>query len=142
MSIFVLISKEENPYNLSLNVSQNFPGSEAGISFTLIRFALLQPRRIGVCNLSSQKSQLTESESQQHLTSNILKLELPLRLPNASFYSGKEEVLCSNYEGIESSFKGISSSHQGVCSLRKDIHEPQKSGSATARFFLEASRNY
>ena len=56
MSIFVLISKEENPYNLSLDVAQDFSGSEAGVSFTLISSALLQPRQIEVCNLSSQNS--------------------------------------------------------------------------------------
>jgi len=56
MSIFVLISKEENPYNLSLDVAQDFPGSEAGVSFTLTSSALLQPRKVEVCNLSSKKS--------------------------------------------------------------------------------------
>jgi len=56
MSIFVLISKEGKPYNLSLDVAQAFPGSEAGVSSTLISSALLQPRQIEVCNLSSQKS--------------------------------------------------------------------------------------
>ena len=56
MSIFVLISKKENPYNLSLDVEQDFPGSEAGVSFSLTSSALLQPRQIEVCNLSSQKS--------------------------------------------------------------------------------------
>ena len=56
MSIFVLISKEENPYNLSLDVAQDFLGSEAGVSFTLISYAPFQIRQIEVCNLSSQIS--------------------------------------------------------------------------------------
>ena len=73
MNPFVLTLKEGKPYNLSLDVEQAFPGSEAGISSTLISSALLQPRQIEVCDLSSQKSQLNESESQQHLTSNISK---------------------------------------------------------------------
>ena len=73
MNSFVLTLKEGKPYNLSLDVEQAFPGSEAGISSTLISLSLLQPIHIEVCDLSSQKSQLNESESQQHLTSNNSK---------------------------------------------------------------------
>ena len=56
MNSFVLTLKEGKPYNLSLNVEHAFPGFEVGISSTLIRSALLQPRQIEVCNVSSQKS--------------------------------------------------------------------------------------
>ena len=90
--MFVLILKEGKPYKQCLDVAQAFPGSEAGVSSTLTSSTLFQSRQIEVCDLSSQKSCLTESESQQHLSSNILKLQLPFRLPNASFYNGKEEV--------------------------------------------------
>ena len=46
----------EEPYNLSLDVRKAFPGSEAGVSSTLISLSLFQPRQIEVCNLSSQNS--------------------------------------------------------------------------------------
>ena len=64
MNSFVLTLKEGKPYNLSLDVEQFFPGSEVGISSTLKSLALFQLRQIEVCDLSSQKSQLNESESQ------------------------------------------------------------------------------
>ena len=77
MNSFVLTLTERKPYNLSLDVEQAFPGSEAGISSTLTSLTLFQLRKIELCDLSSQKSQLNESESQQHLTSNNSKASTP-----------------------------------------------------------------
>ena len=78
------ITKE--PYNLSLDVEQAFPGSEARVSSNLISLALFLQEHIKVCDLSSQKLSRKKSKYQQHFNSITLKLELPLRLPNASFY--------------------------------------------------------
>ena len=59
----------EEPYNLSLDVEQAFPGSEAGVSYTLISLALFLQEHIEVCDLSSQKLSIKKSKSQQHFTS-------------------------------------------------------------------------
>ena len=54
MNSFVLTLNERKPYNLSLDVEQAFPGSEAGISSTLTSLALFRSRQIEVCDVSSQ----------------------------------------------------------------------------------------
>ena len=85
MNSFVLNLKEGKPYNLILDVEQAFPGSEAGISSTLTSLTLFQLRKIELCDLSSQKSQLNESESKQHLTSNSYKALTPLEATQCLF---------------------------------------------------------
>ena len=59
----------EEPYNLSLDVEQAFPRSEAEVSSTLRSLALFLKEHIEVCDLSSQKLNRKKSKSQQHFTS-------------------------------------------------------------------------
>ena len=111
-NLIVLILKiTEEPYNLSLDVWKAFPGSEAGVSSTLISLALFLQEHKEVCDLSSQKLSRNKSKSQQHFNSiihkawtlilnlqniNLQNLNLQninhLRLPNTSFYREDEEV--------------------------------------------------
>ena len=69
MNSFVLTLNEVKPYNVSLDVEQAFPRSEAGVSNILISLALFLQENIEVCDLSSQNLSRKESKSQQHFTS-------------------------------------------------------------------------
>ena len=140
MSIFVLTLKIENLYNLCLDVVQVLPGSEAGISFTLTSIALFELRQMRMSDLTSHKVLVNWDWISTAFNFKYLKLELPLRLPKASFYSEREEVSSSMYEGIESSFKGISSLHQGVSSIKEGMHEPASRRIHSQNSRLESSR--
>ena len=76
----------EEPYNLSLDVRKVFPGSEAGISSTLISLALFLQGKKEVCDLSSQKLSRKKSKSQQHFSSVTHKDSTPILNLHLTFY--------------------------------------------------------